>query len=76
MIMVVESSPRKTLPPSYISYSHNHSLWGVICKDAPESNNHASSSACVLEEEKYTSPPSSLEVFSSVEGASSDPFFF
>ena len=30
MIMVVDSSHRKTLPPSYLSYSHNHSLWGVM----------------------------------------------
>jgi hypothetical protein len=30
----------------------------------------------VLEEAKYTSSPSSLEVFSSIEGDSSDPFFF
>ena len=73
MILVVESSPRKKLPPSYLSYSRNHSLWGFIWNDAPQSTNHASWSACVLEESKYTSPPSSLEVFYSIEGSPSDP---
>jgi hypothetical protein len=30
MILVVESSPRKTSPPSYLSYSQNHYVLGVI----------------------------------------------
>jgi hypothetical protein len=30
MILVFESSPRKTSPPLYFLYSQNHSLWGVI----------------------------------------------
>jgi hypothetical protein len=30
MILIFESSTRKTLPPSYLSYSQNHSLWGVL----------------------------------------------
>ena len=76
VILVIDSSPRKKLPPSYLSYSQNHSLWGVIWKDAHESTNHVSLSTCVLEESKYTSLPFTLEVFSSVEGAPSYPFTF
>ena len=29
MILAFLSSPKKTSPPSYFSYSQNHSLWGV-----------------------------------------------
>ena len=73
MIFFGESSPRKTFP-LYFSYSENHSLWGVIWKEAPESINQKSRSDCVLVEAKYTSPPSSEEGFFSVEEVSSGPF--
>ena len=76
MILAFLSSPKKTSPPLYFSYLQNHSLWGVKWKDAPESINHASWSTCVLEQAKYTSPPSSEVVFAFVEGASLDLFPF
>ena len=75
MILASESSPKYTSPQLYCSYSQNHSLWGVICHDAPESIIHISRSEWLPMESIYRSHPCFEEFFDSMERVSLDPFY-